>query len=175
MLLHISDIQISRRARVSEESPVSEALRKRRLTHSRKLRLLARAAKVQRCEKIFNQLAAGMSVSHIAMQEGVSIRRMREVVQEILAARKADPAAGFAQLQMARLSDAMMVAHTSMMGGNLQAVDRVVKLVHELERYHGSGARTDARFVARLGRPEPPRALPARESIETAENHNVSY
>ena len=160
---------------MSEESPVSQTLCKRRLTRSRKVRLLARAAKVQRREKIFNQLAAGMSVSHIAMQEGESIRRMREIVQEILAARKADPADGFAQLQMARLSDAMMVAHTSMMEGNLQAVDRVVRLAHELERYHGSGARSDAGPVARLKLPEPPRALPAPESIETAENRGVNY
>jgi hypothetical protein len=101
-----------------------------------------------------------MSVSLIAVQEGLSIRRMREIIQEILAARRGNPADGFAQLQMARLGDAMMVAHTSMMSGNLEAVDRVVKLVHELERYHGSHVDAAAWSETRLSPPDSPRALP---------------
>jgi len=159
---------------MAEQSPISNAAGKRRLTRSRKARVLARTVKVRRSERIFNQLTAGMSISHIAMQEGVSIRRMREIAQDVLAAHKSDPAEGFAQLQIARLSDAMMVAHTAMMDGKLEAVDRVVKLVHELERYHGSGAGAKAPPVARLAAPEPMRALPAPESVKAADNCRVT-
>jgi hypothetical protein len=75
-----------------------------------------------------------------------------------------DPAPGFVQTQIGRLSDAMMIAHTAMMSGNLQALDRVVRLIRELERYHGI-----AHFapVSSAPRPAPlaadpaPRALPA--------------
>jgi hypothetical protein len=93
-----------------EASPISHAVRKRQLTRSRKARLLPQIAKLHWREKVFNQLTAGMSVSLIAAQEGLSIRRMREIIQEILAARRGGPADGFAQLQMARLGDAMIVA-----------------------------------------------------------------
>jgi len=33
----------------------------------------------------------------------------------------------------------MTVAHAKMMAGDLQALDRVVKIVGELDRYHGFG------------------------------------
>ena len=40
-------------------------------------------------------------------------------------------------MQIRRLSEAMLVAYSAMSGGNLKAVDRVVKIVRELDRYHG--------------------------------------
>ena len=55
----------------------------------------------------------------------------------MLASREIDPPAGFVQLQIARLSEAMIVARTMMMQGNLQAMDRFIKLTSELDRYHG--------------------------------------
>jgi hypothetical protein len=166
MLIYVSGVQLIRDKIMSAQSPVSNTVLKRRLTRSRKTRLLARAAKVHWREKIFNQLTAGMSVSLIAAQEGISIRRMRETIQQILDARNVDPAGGFAQLQMARLQDAMMVAHTAMLSGNLEAVDRVVKLVHEMERYRDSHLDADARPATRLPAHQAPRALPAPEEAE---------
>ena len=55
----------------------------------------------------------------------------------MLASRKIDPAAGFVQLQIARLSEAMIVSRTMMMEGDLQAMDRWIRLTGELDRYHG--------------------------------------
>jgi len=54
----------------------------------------------------------------------------------MLEKRELDPPAGFVQLQIARLSEAMIVARTMMMEGDLQAMDRMIKLTGEL-RYHG--------------------------------------
>ena len=51
--------------------------------------------------------------------------------------REVDPPAGFVQLQIARLSEGMIVARTMMMEGDLQAMDRMIKLIGELDRYHG--------------------------------------
>ena len=38
---------------------------------------------------------------------------------------------------MSRLNEAMIVAYGAMAGGNLKAVDRVVRIVSEMDRYHG--------------------------------------
>jgi len=48
--------------------------------------------------------------------EQLTVRRVRQIIAEILACREIDPPAGFVQLQIARLSEAMIVART-MMGG----------------------------------------------------------
>ncbi len=138
--------------------------RRAKLDRSRRQRLEARQAKAERNVRLFNLLKAGMPIAEIALQEGLSVRRAREIVQEMLERREVDPPAGFVQLQIGRLSDAMMVAHTAMMEGNLQALDRVLRIVGELDRYHGfSGAPTEpaAGATRALAAPAPALALPA--------------
>ena len=100
---------------------------------------MSRRRRLQRKLRILERLTAGVSVAHIAQTEKLTIRRVRQIIGEMLARREVDPPAGFVQLQIARLSDAMSVAHTMMMEGDLQAMDRVVKIVGELDRYHGFG------------------------------------
>jgi hypothetical protein len=62
---------------------------------------------------------------------------MRALVSEILARRMPEPPAEFVALQVSRLNEALLVAYSAMSGANLRAVDRVVKIVRELDRYHG--------------------------------------
>jgi hypothetical protein len=102
-------------------------------------RLETRREKAERKLRVFNLLKAGVPVAQIALQEGLSTRRVRELIQQTLDRREIDPPAGFVQLQVGRLSDAMMVAHSAMMEGNMQALDRFVRIVGELDRYHGFG------------------------------------
>ncbi len=150
---------------MSDTSAELESQPKRaKLDSSRRLRLAARQAKAARNVKLFNLLKAGVPIAEIALQEGLSVRRAREVVQEILARREIDPPAGFVQLQIGRLSDAMMVAHAAMMDGNMHALDRVLRIVGELDRYHGFGgaaARPAADATRALAAPTPALALPA--------------
>jgi hypothetical protein len=140
---------------------------------SRRLRLQARQAKAARNLKLFNLLKAGAPIAEIASQEGLSVRRAREIVQQILAPREVDPPAGFVQLQIARLGDAMMVAHAAMMEGNMQALDRVLRIVGELDRYHGfrAAAEPAAAATPALAAPTAARALPA--PAETADKSPV--
>ncbi|THD43881.1 MAG: hypothetical protein E7774_11900 [Bradyrhizobium sp.] len=141
----------------------------------------AHRASAERKLRILERLTAGVSVAHIARIEKITIRRVRQIVAEMLERREVDPPAGFVQLQIARLSDAMSVAHTMMMEGDLQAMDRVVKIVGELDRYHGFGRTPVAAEPAPAERLSPPRlpapsqaplsqalspAQPAREEIE---------
>ena len=81
----------------------------------------------------------------------------RQHAAAALARRTLDPPAHFAQLQIRRLSEALLVCTSAMSRGNLQAVDRVVKIVRELDRYHGFGP---AAAAPRLTAP----ALPAPDS-----------
>jgi hypothetical protein len=66
---------------------------------------------------------------------------MRNRVQEILAKRMPQPPAEFLALQVSRLNEALLVSygamHDSESGANFEAVDRVVRIVRELDRYHG--------------------------------------
>ena len=108
----------------------------------------------------------GLTVAHIARVEQLTVRRVRQIIAEMLASREIDPPAGFVQLQIARLSEAMIVARTMMMQGNLQAMDRLIKLTSELDRYHGFAPAQIpwAREAAppRLAAPEPRAISPSR-------------
>ena len=48
-----------------------------------------------------------------------------------------EPPAQFLAMQLSRLNEALLVSFDAMSGSNLHAVDRVVKIVRALDRYHG--------------------------------------
>jgi len=110
-------------------------------------RLAPRRTSAERRLRILERLTCGLTVAHIARLENLTVHRIRQIIAGMLEKRELDPPAGFAQLQIARLSEAMIVARTMMMEGDLQAMDRMIKLTGELDRYHG------------FARPRPP--LPA--------------
>src|SRR5271168_3129548 len=118
------------------------------------------------------RLTMGLTVAHVARAEQLTAPRARRIIAEMLTSREIDPPAGFVQLQVARLSEAMIVARTMMMQGNLQAMDRWIKLTSELDRYHGfSRAQIpwarDAAAAPRRAAPEP-RAIPPSRGVSLA-------
>jgi hypothetical protein len=58
-----------------------------------------------------------------------------------------------------RLNEALLVAYSAMSGANLHAVDRVVTIVRELDRYHGF-AFADERATRTPSRLAPPSQAP---------------
>src|SRR5271157_655761 len=100
-------------------------------------RRAARLVKARREQRIVSLLNRGVSIPEIAAREGVTEKRMRAVVRDILARRMPQPPEQFLALQVSRLNEALLVAYGAMSGGNLRAVDHVVKIVRELDRYHG--------------------------------------
>src|SRR5271168_5334652 len=88
----------------------------------------------------------------------------------MFASREIDPPAGFVEFQIARLSEAMIVARTMMMQGDLQAMDRLIKLTSELDRYHGFAPaqipRGPEAAPPRLAAPEPRAISPGPVRIE---------
>ena len=113
-------------------------------------RRVARLERFKREQLIVDYLNRGVSVAEIAARTGVGEKRMRAIIREILARRMPQAPEEFAAIQVSRLNEALLVAFSAMSGMNLKAVDRVVRIVRELDRYHG--------FVAaERRRPEPSR------------------
>ena len=113
-------------------------------------RRAARVEKAVRERRIVNSLNRGVSAAEIAAREGVTEKRMRAVVREILARRMPEAPADYVALQLGRLNEALLVAYSAMSGANLRAVECVVRIVREMDRYHGFVAA--GRRVARNGR-----------------------
>jgi hypothetical protein len=127
-----------------------------------------RAARLNRFKRerlMIDYLKRGVSVREIAVQMGVTEKRMRAIVKEALAAHMPGPPEEFVAMQISRLNEALLVAYSAMSGMNLKAVDRVVRIVHELDRYHGffpaerRAVRDERKVEAKV---EEPRRLLAR-------------
>ena len=117
----------------------------------------ARLAKFKREQRIVEYLNRGVSVAEIAARVGVGEKRMRAVIRDIFARRMPHPPAEFVAIQLSRLNEALLVAYSAMSPTNLKAVDQVVKIVRELDRYGGA-------FAAEWARPEASRAEPGERS-----------
>ena len=111
----------------------------------------ARAARLKnfkREQRIVEYLNRGVSVAEIAAEVGVGEKRLRAIIREILARRMPHPPEEFVAIQMSRLNEALLVAYSAMSPTNLKAVDQVVKIVRELDRYGGAFAAEWARPAA---------------------------
>jgi hypothetical protein len=143
---------------------------------NRRRALLGEAGRLKaaRRDRIFGYVARGMPHGAIARLENCSAQAVRKVVAHELADRRIDPAADFAKLQIARLNDALMAANGKMLEGDLAALDRVVKIVAELDRYHGISKALErredaARPLALAGPTRPLLAAPERAAEAAGE------
>jgi hypothetical protein len=81
-------------------------------------------------------LVSGYSVEQIAiaMKKSPAVRR---VVGLALAKRRLDPPEDYARIQVARLTKALRCADESLEGGDVRAIAPFLKVVRELNLYHG--------------------------------------
>ncbi len=100
-------------------------------------RRAARRARYERERLIVDCLNRGVSIAEIAQRIGVTEKRARAVAKDILARRMPAAPEDFAALQVSRLNEALLVAYDAMSDQNLRAVALVVRIVRELDRYHG--------------------------------------
>jgi DNA-binding CsgD family transcriptional regulator len=132
--------------------PVEPAPSAPRRNRSAAARSAARQRRAEREARIVSLLNRGVSIAEIADRDGVGERAMRKSIRTLLARRAPAPPAEFLALQVSRLNEALLVAYGAMSAVNLEAVDRVVKIVRELDRYHG--------FAVQAAPPRPPRLPP---------------
>jgi DNA-binding CsgD family transcriptional regulator len=135
-----------------------------RRDRSVQVRRKARNAKADRERQIVGLLNRGLSVAEIASRSGVSVKHMRNLVRKILAERMPQPPVEYLALQVSRLNEALLVSysamHNSATGTNFEAVDRVVRIVRELDRYHGFAAVPRPREESEQLRLPPPAESP---------------
>ena len=132
-----------------------------------------RLKKFRREQLIVDYLNRGVSIAEIAARVGVGEKRTRAVIRDprtgIRGCRRMphppeppDPSPGVVAIQLNRLNEALLVAFSAMSPTNLKAVDQVVKIVRELDRYGGA-------FAAEWARPEASRRdAPAEEDAAFA-------
>ena len=132
--------------------PLSEWARKRAAGKAR------RARRVERRETYFDLLMSGYSVPQIAEATGVSVSAVRRAVAQALADRRLDTEEDYARLQVARLNKALRCADMALEEGDVKAIPHFVKVVAELDRYHGLARPTPLDAPARrllIGPPAP--------------------
>ena len=137
-----------------EPTPTSKRERKRALGKIR------REALINRREAYFDLLVSGYSIEQIASHTKNSPSAVRRAVGEALAKRQLDAPEDYARLQVARLTKALRCADVSMEEGDLKAIAPFVKVVRELNLYHGVNV-GPARLAPPAARPEiAPTSLP---------------
>jgi hypothetical protein len=114
-----------------ESNPASERARKRAVGKTR------REALIKRREAYFDLLVSGYSVEQIASHTKKSPSAVRRAVGQALAKRRLDAPEDYARLQVARLTKALRCADVSLEEGDLKAIAPFVKVVRELNLYHG--------------------------------------
>jgi transposase len=114
-----------------EPKSISERARKRAMGRTR------REALIKRRETYFDLLVSGYSVEQIASRTKTSGSTVRRILGQALAKRRLDAPEDYARIQVARLTKALRCADVSLEEGDLKAIVPLLKVVRELNLYHG--------------------------------------
>ncbi len=82
-------------------------------------------------------LIAGAGVDEIGAAERLTRKRTEGILRQELRNRWIAPADDFAKLQIARLEQMILKLLERLQNGDLKAIDRALKIVDRLDRYHG--------------------------------------
>jgi hypothetical protein len=123
---------------------------------------ILRQLSIKRQEGYFDLLVSGYSVEQIATAMKASPATVRRVVGLALSKRRLDPPEDYARIQVARLTKALRCADESLEEGDLRAIAPFVKVVRELNLYHGLNigvARPMPAALPQIAQTSPPLAL----------------
>jgi DNA-binding Lrp family transcriptional regulator len=93
------------------------------------------AARDLRRLRILASLQAGLSYAAIGRAEGLSRERVRQIVAKALDEGGAGTKLDHARVQIARLEPALRLAAGAVAGGDLSAIDRLLRVLDRLDRY----------------------------------------
>ena len=131
LLVHSIQISKTRAFMFNKTRLASERARQRAAGKIR------RELSIKRQEAYFDLLVSGYSVEQIAIAMKKSPATVRRVVGLSLAKRRLDPPEDYARIQVARLTKALRCVDLSLEEGDLKAIAPFVKVVRELNLYHG--------------------------------------
>ena len=117
------------------------------------------ADRAARRVRILSRIEEGWSHDKIALTEGLTRERVRQIIVEILDEREVDPAREHAILQAARLDAALRLAAEKVAEGELRAIEPLLRVLDRIDKYQhvaaAFGAERDAEkdensFTAKL-------------------------
>src|SRR5580700_494693 len=118
--------------------------------------------------RMLDQLALGKSIDQIARTRNYTRTRVEKYVRAELKQISIRPASDYAKIQIRRL-DALVDRLTEMAnGGDINAIDRLLKVLDRLDRYHGFSSRSLPEVVEEAN--ENKRLF--RKILTAVENHN---
>ena len=124
---------------------------------------------IKRRETYFDLLVSGYSIEQIASHTKTSVSAVRRAVGQALAKRRLDTPEDYARLQVARLTKALRCADVSLEEGDLKAIAPFLKVVRELNLYHGVDV---GRTLAPP--PAPPEIAPAAPPLALTHSPGVA-
>jgi hypothetical protein len=101
-------------------------------------------ARPKRGPRILAELIAGASVDDIADRERLSPKRVEKLLRDELQRRWVAPAQDYARLQIARLEAIGAKLKTKAERGDLATIDRLLRIMDRLDKYHGFSTLTPA-------------------------------
>jgi hypothetical protein len=107
-----------------------------------------RESRAARAQRVLAALVAGASLDEIRDEEKISRKRAEAILREELRRRWVAPAKEYARLQIARLEGMLLKLVDRVDNGELDTIDRALKIVDRLDRYHGfaKGERTTEQY-----------------------------
>jgi len=91
---------------------------------------------------ILAALLMGASVEKIAEKEAISPKRVEKLLRDELHKRWVAPAQDYARIQVARLDTILAKLTAKAEKGDIAAIDRILRVLDRLDRYHGFGKLT---------------------------------
>ena len=119
-----------------------------------------RAQKAAMRQVFFEALAAGFTAEQIAETGKVSVKTVRREIDGAIASRRFDAPERYAHLQVARLTKALRLADALIDRGDVRGLAPLVKIVGELDCYHGLQRPRGAPRAPLIEAPEPTPAAP---------------
>jgi len=95
------------------------------------------AAPTTRAQRVLASLIGGAGLDEIGFKEKITRKRTEKILRDELRRRWVAPAQEFARLQIARLDGMILKLIDRVQKGELDAIDRALKIVDRLDRYHG--------------------------------------
>jgi hypothetical protein len=97
----------------------------------------SKRSRVTRAQRVLASLIAGAGIDEIGAAERLTRKRTENILRQELRNRWIAPADDFAKLQIARLEQMILKLLDRLQNGDLKAIDRALKIVDRLDRYHG--------------------------------------
>lgn len=90
-----------------------------------------------RAKRLLAAVVEGAELEAVAAQERLPASETQTILREELGRRWIAPMEDFAKIQIARLHNLCLHVMDRVDGGELAAVDRALKIIDRLDRYHG--------------------------------------